>query len=70
MSEFEGHGRGFVDNRPQMPEHADDSPPGSEKLAQAVETERHASPGKERDTPRGGTAITCRDAKLGDYVRK
>ena len=40
MSEFEGHGRGLVDNRPRMPEHADDSPTGSENLAQIVESEQ------------------------------
>ena len=40
MSEFEGHGRGLVDNRPRMPEHADDSPTGSENLAQVVESEQ------------------------------
>ena len=53
VSEFEGHGRGLVDNRPRMPEHADDSPTDSENFAQVVETEKHASPpGKERHTPR------------------
>ena len=40
MSKFEGHGWRLVDNRPRMPKHADDSPTGSENLAQVVESEQ------------------------------